>query len=438
MGLGGVGIEQVDVVSSSTDLFSPPPIERAQVSGDDVILHTVNSISTSPYEFHFPSETNAFVDMSSIRVEGTMRVVKKDNTNLSDENEDDKLVSMANLAPAGLFEQLYTTLNGVQINDSSSSNSYAYKAYMTTQLSYGADAKGGHLALAGYLDDKPGEEGANTSTNTNLEERRKWISGSKPYSFSMPVFCDLFHSERFLNSENELKLSFVRGNDDFILISPKPGNYKIVLDKLHLAYRKVKLEDKVANEIVKTSAKNAALYPIQHTKLHSHNLTTTGSASASITLFRGVLPSSIIIGFIKASAYDGDITENPWNFNHFNAKLVNLKVNGKTCPLTPYQPNFDKGEYAREARAFYDNVGVGHSNLGNISLEKWLHGNTFWAFDLTPDKCFGAHIHKTETGVIELMVHFAAAQTKPLKAVVFSVFNEMIAVGKDNQTLVSY
>lgn len=442
MGLGGLGVEEVDVMSHSADFFSPPPVEKSVISGDDMIIHTVNSISTSPYEFIISPESNLFLSMSNIRLEGVLRVVKKDGSSLDDENEKDSKLSICNLAPMALFEQVYLTLNGVQLNDSSSNNAYAYKSYMTTQLSYGADAKLGHLALAGYYDDANGDEEKNDgSTCETLKARRKLIAGSKPYSFSMPVYCDLFHSERFMNSESELKLSFVRGNDDFVLIAPDTsmaGEYKIIIDKLHLSIRKVRMNEHTTGSIEKAFLKNNALYPIQHTKLHSHSLTSSGSSSAILTLFRGALPSSLIIGFVKADGYDGAITENPFCFNHFDVKYIALKVNGKTCPLTPYQPNFAKSEYAREARAFYDNVGIGHANFGNISLSRWLNGNTFWAFDLTPDKCFGAHVHKSETGVIDLLVNFSTAPAKPLKAIVYSVFNEIVSVNKDKQTLVSY
>ena len=65
---------------------------------------------------------------------------------------DDATVTPVNLFPHSLFRQIEVQLNGVQVNDAS--NTYAYRAYLETLLSYGSEAKNSHLTIQGWFDDK--------------------------------------------------------------------------------------------------------------------------------------------------------------------------------------------------------------------------------------------------------------------------------------------
>lgn len=73
-------------------------------------------------------------------------------------------------------------------------------------------------------------------------------------------------------------------------------------------------------------------------------------------LFNGELPRQILIGFIRQDRVNGTRTVNPFKFEHFDLSYLNLRINGMSCPVKPYTPDFGAEIIARELRALYDNT----------------------------------------------------------------------------------
>ena len=436
-GLGGTGTEQVDVVAHSTQIYTGPPREGAIADGDDVYIyptHAVNPNGRGPVEFIIPPEVNSYTSLTDTRVEGTMQVLKEDGSDLAETD----IVSVVNMPATAVFSQVNVHVNGVQVTDNSANRTYPYNAYFINQLSYNKEAKEGHLNLIGYQDDTSlKSNNTDPEEHANLALRLAWFKKSKKWHFSSPIYDDLFQSERLFDCNSEVKITFIRNDDPFVLLAKdETKKYKIVISDMKLSVRKIRLTESAHLNMEKTLMKTDALYPIQHTVIKSFSV--PASTSATISLFRGKLPSVVVVGLVKTDAYTGSYTENPFHFHHHHVSFMTLKINGKSYPSTPFEPDFSNGKYAREVRAFYDNTGIGHRNFSNITPLRWANGNTIWVFDTTPDKCFNAHIHPPKHGVMDLQTNFKAEPASALTAVVYALFNEVIAIGQDRKTLLTF
>ena len=458
LGMGGLGKEQEDVVSHSVDLFRYPSQEIAFRSGMDVTVQSTWPINqTGLKEFIIQPDGRSFILMSSIRLEGSFRVYNADGTRLTLDTAavpaqggaaavpaqpmaEEDYVSLVNLSPAALFSNCHAYVNKVRVTDGSIKNAFPYFSYLTKQLSYGEDAKSTHLELAGYIEDEEGNAAATgRDSNSAIKIRGKNIYGSRVYDFSTNLDIDLFNVERLMHCSAELKIELERGSDDFVLLTKenRNGEFKIELVSLYLSFRRVELTDAAFDAIQKKYMSNTLVYPIIRSPINKFDIPPNQS-NASIVIQRGRIPHFFLFGMVRAAASEGATNLNPFYFDHFNINFVNVKVNGVSIPTTPFKPNFGRGQYSREIRAFYDNVGVGYGNYGNITPARWRDGNIFFAYDLSPDRCFGTHIHDQHEGLLELELGFSRPLIHHVNVITFSSFNDLLTIGHDGTTLTTF
>ena len=103
-------------------------------------------------------------------------------------------------------------------------------------------------------------------------------------------------------------------------------------------------------------------------------------------LFLGQLPKRIVLGLVDTRAFNGDISLNPYNFQHCNLNYLAVHLYGQQVPWAPLQPSFSGSSYIR---AFYTQFTGGDgisSDTGNtIGREQFVNGHALYCFDLTPD-----------------------------------------------------
>ena len=239
-GIGTFINDEFELGSNSLDLFSVPPVDTTLSSGKYVKIYPNNALNDSgPYEFIIPNEGIDYTILPLTRIEGELEVVKADGTVLSDTDA----VSIVNLFPISIFKQVECEINNVQICDLSTPT-YSYKGFIETHLSYGEEAKNTHLKASMYLKDTLGKENNVTlAAEGSFKERNALIQGKKNH-FSSLVHVDLFQCNRLLIPGCQIKLKFIRNDDNFSLLSATAGA-KIKIHNLYLSLRRVTLDQKL-------------------------------------------------------------------------------------------------------------------------------------------------------------------------------------------------
>ena len=113
------------------------------------------------------------------------------------------------LAPFA-FSQVDVHLNDTLVTPSS--NTYPFRAYVETLLSYGAEAKKTQLTSQLWYKDTAGHMEATQENggNAGLVERRRHIAGSRVVEMMGRLHVDLFMQDRFLINGVTVKIRLVR------------------------------------------------------------------------------------------------------------------------------------------------------------------------------------------------------------------------------------
>jgi len=108
-----------------------------------------------------------------------------------------------------IWRQVECEINGVQVADLTSPT-YHYKAYLENHLSYGKEAKDGHLRCSLYSKDTAGQEETLGAGNEAYVTKRSWFTADGKIYFSTPIHIDFFDSVRYLIPGAHMKIKLTK------------------------------------------------------------------------------------------------------------------------------------------------------------------------------------------------------------------------------------
>jgi hypothetical protein len=420
-GIGTLICDDVEMTTGNLDFFTPIIPENVLRNGSTIELNPVNAITDSgPYEFQISRDPDHYIYLPLTRLFGTVKVVKLDGSPLTADDN----TSVCNLFPQSLFKQMEIDVEGTQLNDISSST-YAIKAFLETILTYSNDAKSTHLKMAGWSADTVGKE---NSTDAESWTKRSNLIMDKNYYFSMILHCDFFQMERFLIPNTSVTLKMIRNSDSYSFISPSL-KAKILIKNLRLSVHKVKIAPDFDKAIESNLLKEPALYPLTQSKIKTF-LMQSGTSTITVQhVLSGSLPHSLVVCFLDARSYNGDIAYNPFLFQHFNLNLLNVQVNSNPVHPRPFQPNYADGNFCREYRNLMDHGGCHHSNnVITITPEQFISNANFYIYDLSPDLCNAYHHHASKTGYMDIEVGWSTPLVNNIYMLLYSSHRQTIAI----------
>ena len=117
-------------------------------------------------------------------------------------------------------------------------------------------------------------------------------------------------------------------------------------------------------------------------------------------------------------------------------KSFGISKNGISIPQEPIPVGSANGSFLRSFTHFVENTGSQiFDSCNDIPPDEYLDKSFFLAFDLTPDKCLGAHSHLPESGVIDLNLTFNKPTKNPLTLLILANFESTITISKDEVVL---
>src|SRR5438034_4576252 len=161
--------QSCECLKSELDIFSVPPTQTSIESGSYVEYNPISSINDgSPIEFVISGSGQDYIDLANTQLYVKLDVRQADNTPIVAANQ----VGPVNLLLHSLFSEVNVKLNDVLIT--STNNTYAYRAYIKTLLSYGTQAETSQLSAAVYSKDAADKmEDANSFAATVNEGLKK-------------------------------------------------------------------------------------------------------------------------------------------------------------------------------------------------------------------------------------------------------------------------
>ena len=435
-GIGGLAVEQNDGTEEGLALHAPLDVETALIDGSNVIYNSVASITnTGPVEFIVPRDNECSFILNQTRISGHFIVKEKDGSGVTDTQK----VILCNHFAACLFSQVEVYLNGTQVCDLSSAVSYPWKMFLQSYLSYNSHVKETYLSAEGYFPENHEEVNwaVTPANDDSLKKRRKLIEGLKKVYFSSRLAVDLFHTDRFLPPNVDIKIKLVRSPETFGLLQGEAGKtFKIDLQDLKLQMRKV-LPTLAERERFKARLLREPCYlPFKSSRMR-HYVIPTGVSSINIAnISNGILPKSVYFVMIHNQALSHEPTYNPFNFRHFNLSSFNLKKNGQCVFPRPFQINPGEGDAVELYRHLYDSIGISHSNQSiGMTYKDFLNGRFVLAADLTPDQCNSFHAHPDVYGNLDLELGFSQITPHPIYILSLLIYNSGIKLDQFQQVI---
>ena len=177
-----------------------------------------------------------------------------------------------------------------------------------------------------------------------------------------------------------------------------------------------------------------ALYPITHVELKSYTINSGVKSHTIDNISAGNLPKRIVFGLVDGDAFNGDITRNCYNFEHFSLNNVSVTVNGEHLPYSPIDMDFKEGLYNKAYYSLFNGVDRGSLDCGNyITREEYANGYTLFAFDLTPDKANGCNFNLAKSANLRIVFKFANNLEKPINCIVYMEVENVIEITKERQ-----
>jgi hypothetical protein len=308
------------------DLFLIPATQTSVESEMYVDYHPALSITGgAPIEFDVNATGEEYLDLVNSLLHVRAKIVKANGENM----EAASTVGPVNNFLHSLFSQVDVSMNGTLIT--SSTNTYAYRVYIKTLLSYGSDAKSSQLtsalfykAEAGKMDKPTPFAADDGDKNSGLIKRQTFAARISKIDKIGGIHSDIRHIFRgeihAKRSQRQDKL--ISSNDALCLVSTGGTQFKVVVTFASLLIRKVKISPSCYLAHAKSLETGTVKYPIRRVICKTLTLPTGYLDASHEKLFSGQLPIRLIVGLVDNRAYNGDREKNPFNFHHYSLNEI--------------------------------------------------------------------------------------------------------------------
>ena len=447
-GVGGLAVEQNDNTDEGLAVHAPIEVETGLIDGRNVIYDSISPIAnTGPIEFIVPRDNECFLILNQTRLSGYFIVENDKGEAVTDADP----VSLANHFTTCLFSQVEVYLNGTQICDLSSANSYPWKMFIQSFLTYSRAVKESYLVTEGFYRSLASESDNTDMSNLTNDDtpgllvRKKLMLNKKKVYFNTRLGVDFFYTDKFLPPNIDIKIKLIRNKDSFGLIyDPTTGegenivtkNYKIVLKDLKLHMRKVLPTLQIRDNYKASLLKSPCYLPYKATKLRQFTIPNGVQSYTVSNVATGILPKTVIFAMVSNLAMNLQPQTNPFNFKHYNLSSFNIKKNGQNVFSEPIKCNFEEGNYMDLYRHLYDSLGVKHGNHSfGVTIDHFTMGKTFLVADLNPDQCNSYHVHPDTFGSLDVELHFSQDLGHPIYLLAYMVYNSGIKIDQYEQVI---
>ena len=420
--------------SHSMDLFSKPMKDASVESGFDHISRATDLDSDS-IEIKLEKDAIHYLKTDDTILQGSFKIVDRKGKDITA----DDVVAPVNFFPCALFESCEIFCNDVRIS-STSHNSLPHKRMIEALLSYGEESEKTHLNMAMWAKDSPtkkAEEQTDPDNNTGFGKRAELVAKSKECHFIYWLQNDILNVDRYFPNDMKLRFVFHKSTPDWCLVESNSitderktargadYGYKIKLTSLSLHVRKVvPTPALLADHTQKLSKNQNMIYPYTRSKISKFTQIKGATAAYLPSVESGRLPTQVYMVMLKTKADLGDISTNPFYYEHFNLSKAVLSINGQMH--REYNCDFDNNDYFDLLAELYRNSGVNNSNTPClITPTSFPQGNTIISWNLTPDK---SNFMPAQSGNADIELNFKKPLEDNTTFMVLSLYDDTFLI----------
>jgi hypothetical protein len=427
-----------DCYKSEIDLFSVPPTQIAIESGSwDTIQPSDSFNKGNVVEFKIPKDSHHYIDLSQTQLYLKVRLSQG-------ANQQNNVIPVNNFLHS-LFEDITVRFNGTIVEQTG--RTYPYRAYIEDLLNYDSESKSTFLQQQLFYKDEYTDthtiEKFHETNNNGIARHNFVVNGMNPMIGFLHL--DTFKMNRYLLNDVEVNLQMTRSPNNFNLIANQDGIYKVDFLSAYLKVRRIVLSPSIMLNHAMQLEKTTAKYPIKKVLVKQYNMSFNTNTNY-VELCNGIIPSRVIIGFLKNKTMAGDITTNPYYFEHFNLSQISLRLASKLVPYTtPLLFEFAGPTTITDPNK--NNILEGYNTLftnirhagSDISYKDFINGYFLLCFDLSPDLCSDSHYNMLSDGKLELITQFQTADNaNAISVVAYLEYDSIIEITKERNAIANY
>ena len=418
---------------SELDYFEPQVVQLSVNAEYDRTFGTGQTIVPGgPIEFFVRGADNLYLDLNNSKIEIKIKITLENGGNLPA----DAHVGPVNDLLNALFLSVEMELGGVLVTDPNTK--YAFRAIVENILNYNQLIANTRLLAEGWKKDTAGQLAITNTEGDNhgLHDRAAWFSQSRVVTLIGRPHLDLFHQEKLIPGNIDLKIKFTPNSSPFILKTAAPINndapinYKIQITSARLFVRTKEISPAL------TMAHEKMLQTTNYTLAYNRIVTKTVTIPAGTTqiefdnIYQGKLPDLIVLALISDANMTGGYQRNPFNFENFGVNYLGMQANGELIPRVAYQPDFANRDYIRSYFGVLEALGLDVGpNCWDLQPEEWANGFNIYAFKLTPGP-IGSVRSPCRTGGVRLELKFTAATAANINVLLLSQQGAEIQIDK--------
>lgn len=277
--------------------------------------------------------------------------------------------------------------------------------------------------------------------NNGLYQRYMQTRNSRSVEMLGRLRINLFEQERYLPTGIKIHIQMHRQKDRYCLMSAEGGNnYRIKLEKAILTVRRVKPSPGVLLGHADAMKRTPAKYPITRKECVTIAVPAGMRVVNEDNIFRGQLPTRVVICMVDGAAYAGAYHLNPYNFKHFNFRLMQLFSDGYPVQSQPLKPTFDEESFIHCYETLYRGLNkINGERSSIIKRHDWPRGYSLVAYDLTPDMdSTDNHYAPIKHGNLRLQIEFADALAATINVLVYAEFENILEITGDKNITYDY
>lgn len=270
--------------------------------------------------------------------------------------------------------------------------------------------------------------------NEGLKKRGMMLPIGEEVELIGRLHLDMFNTTKYLLNAVDFLLTFELNRPEFYLMKQSNANIselKILDATLYMEH--VKLNPEVSLSHEKLLESKMAMYNYKRVDVRNFLIADKSSSFALDNVYNGTLPELMIIGFVDTEAYNGNVTKNPYNFQHFNLSDFTASVNGYEITPRNLVFNFENKKNPHSQRAyfqFFKQLNFHRFDRSNqVTRELYNNGLFLLAYDLTPDRGVDC-ANIIQGGVIRLAGKFSKPLPNSITAIVYMQFDADLGIDK--------
>ena len=309
---------------------------------------------------------------------------------------------------------------------------------MDNLLSFSKGAKEQSLKYHGFEQDTPGSfEDVNklqaSNKNNGFKKRSELFCTANYFHFSIKLRIDLANIDQFLQPGVQLRFEIERNSDAFALLSDVGDDvtFEFEIKDSTIEFDKMIPTPDYLNHFERNILQEPLIYSYDKSQIHYFPYPANVNDLSIYSMFhRDILPSYLVFGLVDNDAFDGSVSKNPYNFQHYDLKEFYLLVNGNSVPTQPVKMDITSMDYHHTyVNEFLDKLKLKNSNDSiGISADDWTKGSFFWIADLNVDKCCNFHEHNSKGGTIHLKLQTKTPLPKTTRLIVYSSSRERMSI----------